>query len=495
MPEVSRTSKVLALSLGKTLTTLASIVFGMVAARLLSKHDYATMRQTMLAYGFVAPLLMLGLPDALYYFLPREKNRKRRVLINNLFLIFVMAMVFTIFLAAGGYKLLALRFNNPDLEQTLKWMIPYPLYVMPAGIIGAVLLTQNKTYLLTKYNVISSLLLTVLTIAGVLITRTYSGPLIAQIYFPVLLLPIVLWLCFRNVPGAIFKPDIKSMKEMVKYAVPLGLAGTITTIMLQTNNVIVSAMCPPEEFANYVNGAIEIPLIGIITVSISSVILVDMTNYVHQGDKGKALELFKKASIKSAIVLFPVMVFLLVAGKPFIVTLYSGKYLESVAPFYIYLFVLPVRIVMYGSALMALGQSRVILYRSIIDLILNIALSVLFVHLWGYLGAAIATIATLYVWTVPYNLFKIGKGFNISIWGILPVKDLGKIMICCVVVVPLASLYLLIQGQPCYLQLLIAAVLYFPALALLLIKQNLLEIPAAFLKYIPYFIKSKLIKK
>ena len=59
----------LAPSFGRTLTTLASIIFGMVAARLLSKHDYATMRQTMLAYSFVAPLLMLGLPDALYYFL------------------------------------------------------------------------------------------------------------------------------------------------------------------------------------------------------------------------------------------------------------------------------------------------------------------------------------------------------------------------------------------------------------------------------------------
>jgi len=144
----------MALSLGKTLTVLASLVFGMVAARLLSKHDYATMRQTMLAYSFVAPLMMLGLPEALYYFLPREKERKRGVLIDNLFLLFMLAMVFSVFLLAGGNELLALRFNNPDLAQTLKWMIPYPLYVMPAGVIGAVLLTQNKTITLTKYNVI-----------------------------------------------------------------------------------------------------------------------------------------------------------------------------------------------------------------------------------------------------------------------------------------------------------------------------------------------------
>ena len=77
MEEISRTKKVFVLSLGQTLTTIAGIISGMVAARLLTKHDYATLRQTMLAYNFAAPILMLGLPNALYYFLPREHERKK----------------------------------------------------------------------------------------------------------------------------------------------------------------------------------------------------------------------------------------------------------------------------------------------------------------------------------------------------------------------------------------------------------------------------------
>jgi O-antigen/teichoic acid export membrane protein len=223
----------------------------MVAARLLSKHDYATMRQTMLAYSFIAPLLMLGLPDALYYFLPREKNRKHGVLIDSLFLIFLMAMIFSIFLFAGGYRVLAIRFNNTDLQHTLKWMIPYPLYVMPAAIIGPVLLTQNKISSLVKYNIISSLILVSLTIIGIVITRSYTGPLFVQIYFPLLLLPVALWLSFRNVTTKISWPDLKSMKKIITYAVPLGLAGMLSTLMLETNKFVVSAMCSPEEFANY----------------------------------------------------------------------------------------------------------------------------------------------------------------------------------------------------------------------------------------------------
>lgn len=467
----------------------------MVAARILSKQDYATMRQTMLAYSFVAPLLLLGLPDSLYYFLPREHNRRRGVLINNLVLIFIMAMVFSIFLAAGGYKLLALRFNNPDLAQTLKWMIPYPLYVMPAGILGAVLLTQNKTFLLTKYNVISSLLLTILAVAGVIITRTYKGPLLAQIYFPALLLPVVLWLCFRNVPGKISRPDIMNMKEMVKYAVPLGLAGMLGTLMLETNKVIVSAMCSPDEFADYVNGAIEIPFVGIITLSISAVILVDMTRYVHQGEQMTALELFKKAAIKSATILFPVMIFLLVTGKSFIVTLYSEKYLESIVPFYIYLFILPIRIVIYGSALMALGQSNVILIRSVFDLIVNIILSIVLVHFIGYLGAAISTVLTLYFWTTPYNLFKIGKGFRVSPLKTLPFKELAHIMFLSLIAVPFAMLNLLLPSNAYFFKLLLSAFVYFPLTGFLLLKFKFLVMPGRYHKYFPAFIRSNLIDK
>ncbi len=466
----------------------------MVAARVLSKHDYATMRQTMLAYSFIAPLLMLGLPDALYYFLPRAEGRKRGVIIDNLFLLLILALLFSIFLAAGGYKLLASRFNNPDLSTTLKWMIPYPLYVMPAGILGAVLLTQNRTYLLAKYNVLSAGLLTALTIAGVLITKSYSGPLLAQIYFPVLLLPVVLWLVFKNVPGSFSWPGRKSMKDMLKYAVPLGLAGMIGRIMLETNKIIVSAMCTPEEFANYVNGVIEIPLIGIITGSISAVILVDMTAYVQKGNMTMALELFKKAAVKSAVILFPVMIFLLIAGKSFIVTLYSEKYLESVIPFYIYLFVLPVRIVIYGSALMALGQSRVILFRSILDLTINVILSILLVHLMGYLGAAVATILTLYIWTVPFNLYKIAKGFNVSMLMALPFKPLFRIIIICLSVVPLPIIYLLLFNHIYFIQLVIIAVLYFIPLTALLFRYRMLDIPASYTRYVPKILRDKILR-
>ena len=400
-----------------------------------------------------------------------------------------MATLFSLFLSLGGDKVIAEHFDNPDLLITLQWLMPYPLFVMPAAILGAVLITQNQTYKLTLYNVVSNFLLVSLMVTGVFVTHSYTGPLIAQIYFPLILLPFALWLMFKNVPGAFSWPKKENMTKMLKYSVPLGLAGMLGTMTLMTDKIIVSAMCTPEEFANYVNGAIEIPLIGIITGSIASVILVDMVKYIDEGDKEKALDLFKKAAVKSATVLLPVMVFLLIAGKAFIVTLYSEKYLESVIPFYIYLFVLPMRIVFYGSAMMALGQTKIILFRSVFDLFINILLSILFVKLFGYLGAAVATIITLYFWSVPYNLYKIGQGFGVKVIQTLPFREVALILFLSCISAPFAIMYILETNHIWVVQLLVAFVLYFPLAGILFYRLNFLELPAKYERYMPNFLK------
>jgi len=143
-PKTTRTAQVLALSLGQTLSMAASLVFGMIAARCLAKHDYATIRQTFLAYQFAEPLLILGLPNALYYFLPREQKVKRGVIVDAIALLTGTGCLFSLFMALGGHKLLAMRFNNPDLQRTLPWLVLYPLCVVPVAGLAAVLTSAGR---------------------------------------------------------------------------------------------------------------------------------------------------------------------------------------------------------------------------------------------------------------------------------------------------------------------------------------------------------------
>lgn len=449
----------------------------MIAARYLSKHDYATIRQTFLAYEFAAPLLMLGLPNAIFYFLPREQEQKRGVIIDNMALLAGAGLIFSLFIAFGGHRLLAMRFDNPDLQHTLPWLVPYPLIMMPIVGFSAIMVCADRTRMLAVFNVLSSLLLAVAGIVAIVWSRSYNLPVLVRIIIPAVLMPVVIILMFRAVPGPLRWPRWHSMWDMLRYSVPLGLASMLGSIMLQLHSIIVASLCSTEAFAVYINGAIEIPVIGIVTSSITTVVFAEMTELCSKGDKSAALQLFHKASIKSASILFPAMCFLLAAAEPFIIFLYSEQYHASITPFVIYLFVLPVRIVVYGAAFMALGMTRVILVRSIFDLAINCVLCFVLVKMIGYIGAAIATILTLYLWTVPFNLTKIGQAFGVPWSATLPLYSLFKMFCLCILCIPLAIFgAYACPGKP-YVRLSIAAILYWPIIVYLLYRSEFLVLP------------------
>ncbi len=127
------------LASGRFLAALVWLVILAVLSRLFTKEDYATYLQTMLVYTFVAPFLTLGLPNALYFFLPGERTRSRAILIENLLILAVVGCVFSVCLACGGGRLLAWRFHNPALSQTLLILAPFALFALPASTVESCL--------------------------------------------------------------------------------------------------------------------------------------------------------------------------------------------------------------------------------------------------------------------------------------------------------------------------------------------------------------------
>jgi O-antigen/teichoic acid export membrane protein len=425
----SRTLKVAALSFGKALTGLVAVVSAAVLARILTKVEYGTYRQTMLAYAFAAPLLTLSLPQALYYFLPGEKQRKRGMLWDNLILLFMMGILFGIFLLFGGNRLLAWRFQNPDLVDTLRIIAPYPFFMMPIGAVGACLVIQNRVNSLAVFNILSRLFMVVGIILSCLIWRNVTAPLIANTITAGIVLPFGIWLMVRAIPEDNPSPSLSTMGAMLRYSVPLGLSSMIGTISIQLDKMIVASMCSTEDFAIYTNGAMEIPMVAIITGSIASVILADMREMIEDGKNQDALRLFNLAAVRSGSFLLPIMVYLLVVAEPFMTMVWSEKYAQSAYPFRFYLLLVPARLVFYGSALMAFGKTRIVLYRSIVSLVLNLILSILFVRIFGYIGAIIATILTIYIWSVIFNLLVLAKSWECRIRDVIPFREIGQILL------------------------------------------------------------------
>ena len=439
---------------------VVSLVSGMIFSRKLTINDYGTYLQTFLAYDFAVPILTLGLPSALFYFLPRSKERQKGIVLDNILLLLFAAVIFSIFLIGGGTELLAKRFNNPDLSITLRWMTFYPLYTFPVLMASAVWVSKEKVKLNALYNVFTGLLLAISLIVSVLMTRSYSAPIMVRIILPLIYLPITLYLIFKYVPGDWNKPNLISMWQMAKFAIPLGLATVIGTLTNQLSSLIVSLMTTTQEYAIYATGAKEVPFIGLITGSISVVIMAEMSQYCKEKDFGAALDLFRKSAVMSASFLLPLMVFLFLFADSFIEVLYSKKYLESSLPFRIYLLYLPVRIIFYGPALIALGRSKAILYRTLVDFLITGILSYFLVWKFGAFGAAAAPIISAFAWGIPYNINSISKGFKCKSHSLIPFVRLGHIMLISLIAGSISACILYFKA-PSFLILLLGSSIFF----------------------------------
>lgn len=290
----SRAKKVMILASGSFLTTLVNMGSLAVLARVLTVNDYATYRQTILAFFFAVPLLTLGLPQALYYFLPTEKRRPRAVMLENTLMLTGMGMIFSVFLLAGGGKLLAMRFNNPDLEHTLMLFAPYPVLIMPAMGFAGCLMARGKAKAVAVYNVFSRAITGVLIIGAVLLWRNPSAPIIANVAAAGIVLIPALWLMIRATTGGLAedRPKLAGVLQQARFAVPLGLAATLATMSASLDKVVVASMCGPKDFAIYANGTMQIPLISVVTGSIMAVLLPDIRRLRTEGKNNEALELW-----------------------------------------------------------------------------------------------------------------------------------------------------------------------------------------------------------
>ncbi|MFH1877618.1 MAG: oligosaccharide flippase family protein, partial [Candidatus Omnitrophota bacterium] len=295
----TRTLKAAMLGSGQFMVKLALLVIAAVLSRVLTKTDYASYRQTILVFSVMAPLLLLGLPEALYYFLPRAEKNARGILTGNLLALLSAGAVFAVFLLAGGNSFLAERFANPALKRLLLIYSPYALLALPVRAVDPCMVCSNRIKELTLYNIISRLFVTVVVIIMVLYWRTPEAAVAGSVISAFLVFIAAFILMFCMMPPGSWQPSAGKMLEQIKYSVPLGIAAIIGTLHLSLDKIIVSSMCPTKDFAVYINGAVELPFVGIITGSIMSVLIPEFVVLYKKGELSRIMYLWRGALVKT----------------------------------------------------------------------------------------------------------------------------------------------------------------------------------------------------
>ncbi len=410
------------------MATFATLLLAAYLSRKFSKTDWATYRQSFLVYTMAAPLLGMGLSKALFYFLPANEERNRGLLLENLIPLIFTGTCYLLFILLGGNLLIARLFGNPALEGTLLILAPLAIFSLIAGCVGPCLIASERVLTAAIFNLATQTAFLVFVFMAVFYSPTVHAAVWGRIIAAGLIFVAAIWVTLSVCRNG--RPSIQGIGPQLAYGLPLGLSTMVNTFSRNIDRTMVSGYCTEPEYATFDNGALELPLVGSITGSMTSILIVDYRKMLDAGGQERQiLGLLHRAMIKSATILIPCMFFLLLTAPEFMVCMFGDKYLDSAPVFRVYLLLLPVRTLTFSSIALAAGKTKLLACVPIVTVGINVVLNYFAIRHMGYIGCAFATVLVIYfVGTLGRALIATNV-LGCSLLDFIPWSSIGLLMV------------------------------------------------------------------
>lgn len=356
----NNTKQAMWVAIGSFFSFIVGIISPMILSRFFCKADYGTYKQVMYVYSSLLVVFTLGLPRAYSYFLPKKDIIQSKDIITKLNLILLILGLFfsfILFIFAGP---ISTWMNNEDLAIALRVFAPVPALLLPTMGLEGVLASFKKTEKLAIFTVITRVITVLFTVLPVV---AFSGSYIEAIIgfdiaaaFTCLIALFLMYSPLKEVSSG--KTDI-TFKEIFYFAYPLLMASIWGMIIESTPQFFISRYFGSEVFADFSNGWMKFPFVGMVTSAIATVLLPVFSGL----DRGKgleqaALDLWINSIIKSAKIIFPMIVFCIFFAKLLMTTMYGDLYDTSTAYFQIKNFSSLFFILPFAPIMIAVGKTR-----------------------------------------------------------------------------------------------------------------------------------------
>ena len=416
------------LLIAKTLAFVFAFALPVLLTRTLSQSEYGLFKQVFLIVTTATALLPLGFGMSAYYYLPRETNQQvRGQVILNILLFNLLMGALACSLLVFWPGLIAKIFKDPTVPTysalvggvILVWLFSAFLEIVPVA--------NQELRLATVFIVVGQLSRTVLLLAAAIVFDSVTALIYAALIHGVLQSLALLWYVSSRFPKFWRAFDWSLTMKQVAYALPFGLAGLLYTIQTDLHNYFVSNKFTAATFAIYSIGVAQVPLIGILRDSVSSVILPRISYLQEQGQAREILVLVSNAIRKLAAFYLPVYFVLLITGREFLTFMFTKAYLQSWPIFAINLTLLPISLLEVDAVVRAYERHRFFIVKLQLVLCVLMVFAVWYgVTRFGLVGAISAVVIVNFVLRVvlagKFSLVLGAKWRDIALF-----KDLGKV--------------------------------------------------------------------
>lgn len=317
-----------------------SFMLPLLIVRYLTQEAVGHYREAFQVITNAVVILPLGFSMSAYYFLSRETDRRAASILNILLFNFIVGGLACMTLYFYP-QLLGDLFKNDELTR-LAPKIGLVIWIwIFSTFLETVAVANQEAKVATVFIVLAQFSKTLLMGAAIFAFGTVEAFIYAAIIQGVLQTFILLNYLRSRFAGFWSSFDPGFFREQMAYALPFGLAGILWIAQYDIHNYFVGYKFSSTEFAIYAYGCFEVPLIAMLSDSVTSVLIPRMNALQLADQRDEMIRLTVRAIQKLAFFYFPIYVFLLVTARTFIVTLFTEKYEQSASIFVINITLLP----------------------------------------------------------------------------------------------------------------------------------------------------------
>ena len=414
------------LVVGRGVGFVATFAVPLVLVRLFDQATFGTYKQLFLIYGTLFGLAQLGVAESLYFLVPRRPADAGRHAANAVITLVGAGLGCAAALTLGA-PAIGRWLRNPELAATLPLIGVFLGLMLTSAVFEIVLVacgryrTAALTYAMSDVARAGFLLVPAVLLGGL------RGLLLGAVACAGLRLAVMVWL-FVGRLDLTLRPSLAMWREQWVYTLPFALAVGIEVVQANLHNYVVAARFDPAIFAIYAVGCLQIPLVEVLTTSSANVMMVAMA-----GDgpdrSGEALALWHDTTRRLAVVILPLVVFLVALAPEVITVLFTRRYLASVPVFQLWTCALLFAVPCVDAVLRARAQTRFLLGLNVLRLAMVVGLIGWCLRVFGLPGAVMAMLVATAA-TRAIAIGRIARLMGVRASAVLPWKALGVTAAC-----------------------------------------------------------------
>lgn len=367
----------------------------LLLVRSLSPEAFGQYRLLWLAVMTVMVVLPLGMPQSLYFFLPRADadTRRRHVRLTLVYLALVGVLCGLLIapwnpLLPGGMRSLA-EFGGLVPAIALIFALSSMLDILPT--------IEERINWQIGATLSLSILRTILLGSAAFLTGELQPVLLVLLGFLLLKLLVLLTYIGRShgLAGQWF--DRPAFITQFRHASPLGASSALYSLRAQGDQWVAAALFSLNAFAAFSIAAVLGPLINLFRQSVNHVFLPSMSRLQAAGDLVGMLKLNNQANVMVGRLVYPMLALAFVYAEELVSLVYTDAYISAAPVMRVYILGLVAFVIDVSSLMLLLREGRFAFGLNTGLLVLSLSASGLGAYAFGLAGAAIGSTLAIYV--------------------------------------------------------------------------------------------------